>query len=154
MKTIKTVSKMIFGMSAVFALAMATSLPVMAQADQPMKPMKGGEHLIMLNHINTPAQAEELKPGDTIAMACTMCKSVMVHNVTTEKGHIKIMTIGEKHLCPGCGSTITTVGVGKGPNGAHNEVKHVCEKCGGESVFCCATKPGEGATKGMEGEKK
>jgi hypothetical protein len=24
------------------------------------------------------------------------------------------------------------------------------EKCGGESVFCCATKPGSGATKGMK----
>jgi hypothetical protein len=50
-----------------------------------------------------------------------MCKSVMLHNVTTEKGHIKVMTVGEKYLCPGCNSTITTVGTGKGPNAAHNE---------------------------------
>ncbi len=33
-------------------------------------------------------------------------------------------------------------------------VSHACEKCGTESAFCCATKPGEGATKGMEEEKK
>ena len=149
MKTNKNVSKIMCGMAAAFALAMAASLPVTARADEPMKPMKGGEHLMMLNHINTPAQAEELKPGDSIAMVCSKCKSVMVHNVATEKGHIKIMTIGEKHLCPGCGSTITVVGTGKGK---HDEVKHVCDKCGDDSVFCCATKPGAGATQGMEKE--
>ena len=149
MKTNKTMSKIILGMGAAFALATAASLPATARADEPMKPMKGGEHLMMLNHINTPAQAEELKPGDRIAMVCSKCKSVMVHNVATEKGHIKIMTIGEKHLCPGCGSTITVAGAGKGK---HDEVKHVCDKCGDDSVFCCATKPGAGATEGMEKE--
>ncbi len=101
----------------------------------------------MLNEIKTREQAEALKPGDTIAMVCTKCKSVMVHNVTTEKGHIQVMTVGEKHLCPGCNTYITVVGVG---HGAKNEVKHVCEKCGEDSVFCCATKPGSGSTKGME----
>ena len=106
--------------------------------------------MVMLTHLNTQAQAGELKPGDSIAMVCSMCKSVMVHNVTTDKGHIKVMTVGEKHLCPGCDSTITTVGTGKGPKGAHSEVKHVCEKCGPESVFCCATKPGSNPTEGME----
>ena len=134
-----------------FALAMAASLPVTSRAEEPMKPMKGGEHLMMLNHINTQAQAEELKPGGSITMVCAKCKSVMVHNVTTEKGHVKIMTIGEKHLCPGCNDTITVVGVGRGgPNSAHNEVKHVCGKCGSNSAFCCATKPGASLTEGME----
>ncbi len=145
-----TTNKTLLAMGAAIALAMVASLPLTASADEPMKPMKGGEHLIMLHHVNSPAQAEELKPGDSIAMVCSMCKSVMMHNVTTERGHIKVMTIGEKHLCPGCGSTITVVGTGKGLNGAHDEVKHVCEKCGGESVFCCATKPGSQPTEGME----
>ena len=151
MKTQKTTFKIIFGMSAAFALAMAASLPVTARADEPMKPMKGGEHMMMLNHINTPAQAEELKPGDSIVMVCAKCKSVTVQTVTTEKGHYKTMALGEKHLCPGCNSTITVVGAGKG---GHDEVKHVCGKCGASSAFCCATKPGSGATKGMEEEKK
>jgi hypothetical protein len=105
----------------------------------------------MLSEIKTRAQAESLKPGDSIAMVCTKCKSVMVHNVTTEKGHIKVMTVGEKHLCPGCNSMITVVGTGKG---IHNEVKHTCEKCGDDSIFCCASKPGSGSTKGMEKETK
>lgn len=103
--------------------------------------------LMSLVQITTPAQAEELKPGDKVTMVCTKCKSVMLHNVTTEKGHIKIMTVGEKHLCPGCKSTIEVVGTGKG---AHDQVKHVCKACGDDSVFCCATKPGTGATPGME----
>jgi hypothetical protein len=144
MRTNKTVSKIIFCTGAAFALAMAASLPVTARADEPMK---GGEHLVMLNHINTPAQAEGLKAGDSIAMVCSKCKSAMVHNVTTEKGHIKVMTVGAKHTCPGCNSTITVVGTGKGK---HDEVKHTCEKCGDDSIFCCATKPGSAATHGME----
>jgi hypothetical protein len=131
-------------------IAMAASLLITARAAEPMKPMKGAE-MLMMKPINTEAQAEALKPGDSIAMACSMCKSVMVHNVSTEKGHIKVMTVGEKHLCPGCNSMITVVGTGKGK---HDKVTHVCEKCGTDSVFCCATKPGEGATKGMEKEKE
>ncbi len=102
----------------------------------------------MLNEIKTREQAEALKPGDAIAMVCAKCKSVMIHNVTTDKGHIKVMTIGEKHLCPGCNTYIKVAGGGK--QGAKDEVKHVCEKCGEDSVFCCATKPGSGSTKGME----
>ena len=101
-----------------------------------------------LNEIKTQKEAEALKPGDTIAMVCAKCKSVMVHNVTTEKGHIKVMTVGEKHLCPGCNTYIKVAGEGK--RGPKDELKHVCEKCGADSVFCCATKPGSGATQGME----
>jgi hypothetical protein len=129
------------------AMALSVWGPHTARAQEAMKPMKGGEHLVMLTQINTTNQAAELKPGDTMAMVCAKCKSVMVHNVSTEKGHIQVMTVGEKHLCPGCSSTITTVGVGKGK---HNEVKHTCEKCGSDSVFCCATAPGTGATQGMD----
>jgi len=114
---------------------------------------KGGAAQLM-KQVRTLAEANALKAGDSMAMVCTKCKSVVVHNVTTEKGHIKTMTVGEKHLCPGCNSTIVVVGVGKGPGGAHDEVKHVCGKCGDTSAFCCATKPGSGATKGMDKESK
>jgi predicted RNA-binding Zn-ribbon protein involved in translation (DUF1610 family) len=130
------------------ALALVASLPGETQAQDQMK---GGERALHLLGIKTKADVEVLKPGDTVAMACTKCKSVMIHNVSTEKGHIQVMTVGQKHLCPGCSSTITVVGTGKQ---AKDEVKHVCEKCGDDSVFCCATKPGSGATKGMEGMEK
>jgi hypothetical protein len=125
------------------ALAIAVWLPIRSSA---AGQMKGGEHMLHLQGIKTAAEAEALKTGDTMAMVCAKCKSVVVHNVTTEKGHVKTMTVGEKHLCPGCSSTITVVGVG---HGAHNEVQHVCEKCGSDSAFCCATKPGA-STEGME----
>jgi len=134
------------GLSAGFAAALISVilLPITVSAADPMK---GGEHMLHLQSINTKAQAEALQPGDSIAMVCSKCKSVMIHNITTEKGHIQLMTVGEKHLCPSCESTIKVVGVG---HGAKNEVKHVCEKCGNDSVFCCATKPGSAATAGME----
>jgi hypothetical protein len=135
-----------------FCMALAAMVailsPAKARADDQMK---GGPHMLHLQGIKTTAEAEALKPGETMAMVCTKCKSVMVNNVTTEKGHIKTMTVGEKHLCPGCDSTIKVVGVGKGK---HGEVRHSCEKCGDKSVFCCATKPGSAPTAGMEEENK
>lgn len=148
MKTNKTVTKMMLGVGAAFAVALVAWLPLQAQ-DQtaPMKPMKGGEHLMMLNAITTPEQAEALKPGDTIAMACPKCKTIIIETVTTEKGHINLTTPGEKHLCSGCLTSIVTVGVGKN---AHNELKHVCEKCGSDLVFCCATSTNSVPTTGME----
>ena len=125
----KTVPKIVI--CTALALAFALWLPNHAQAQ-----VHGAT--LLMKHVTTPSEVEDLKPGDAVAMVCTMCKSVVVYNVTTEKGHIQVMTVGSKHLCPGCDSTITTVGTGKG---AKNEVKHVCEKCG-DSVFCCATEPG------------
>lgn len=142
------IGKLLFGSSLAIALAVGIWSPVQAKAaDQ----VKGAQKLMELKRITTPAQAEALKPGDAVTMVCTKCKSVMLHNVTTEKGHINVMTVGEKHLCPGCDSTIKVVGVGKG---RHDEVKHVCNSCGDDSVFCCANKPGSGATKRMEKETK
>ena len=142
MKTIRSCFVINAGLG--LALALLASLALGARAaDQ----VKGGERLLQFNSITTPAEAEALKPGDAMAMVCTKCKSVMVHYVNTEKGHIKTMTVGEKHLCTGCKSTIEVVGTGKAKTDA---VKHVCKACGEGSVFCCATKPGAGSTPGME----
>jgi len=113
--------------------------------------LKGYERSLQMRGINTRAQAEALKPGDSIAMVCVKCKSVAVEYVTIEKGHIKHVMPGMKHLCPGCNSYITVVGNGKD---ATRKVTHTCGSCGDASAFCCATKPGEATTKGMEKEKK
>ena len=163
MKTVKTISKAILGTSMVFALAMAASLPLTAGAaddTKPMKPMKGGEHLRMLNKVETKEQAEAVKPDDTFAMVCGKCKTVYVTRVKQgTKGAQLLMgsapaaLIGT-HACAGCGGTWTITGVGKG---ATTELKHSCSACGDDSGFCCSTKPGSGATKGMdkkETEKK
>lgn len=158
MKTLKTLSKTILGSSMLFAFAIAASLPhtVNAADDKPMKPMKGGEHQMMLG-IKTKQEVDALKTDDSVAMVCAKCKTVWVSRVKQgvkgaqllmEGGHPKEL-IGT-HACVGCNSTLTVVGVQKG---AHMELKHSCKACGDDSAFCCATKPGAGATKGME-EKK
>ena len=137
----RLISNIHLGLTMAAALAMIALTPTTVKAEH----KKGAEY--QMEGIKTQAEAEALQPGDEIAMACAKCKTVATTRVTTEKGHIKLMTAGEKHLCAGCQSTIHIVGVGKGAKG---EVKHVCDKCGDDSAFCCATKPGTGATKGME----
>jgi hypothetical protein len=148
MKKMNVLTKNILG--GLFALAQTVLVWVPVGADAADQ-KKGAEYLIHLQGIKTKAEAEALKPGDTIAMICSKCKTAMIHNISTEKGHIQVMTVGAKHLCPGCDSTIKVVGVG---HGAKDVVKHVCEKCGEDSVFCCATKPGSAVTAGMEKMEK
>ena len=133
--------------SLAIALALGSGFALPTQAADRGSAKGGAMDLVNMGQITTPAQADELKPGDKMAMVCTKCKSVVLHNVSTEKGHIKTMTVGEKHLCPGCKSTIEVVGHGKGKQ---DQVKHSCKACGDDSAFCCATKPGAGATPGME----
>ena len=158
MKTVKTVSKAIFSTGVAVAFAMLAAAPVTARAAEQMKPMKGGEHLLMLQAINTKQEVDALKTDDTIAMVCAKCKTVWVTRVKQGvKGAQLLMEGGQPkeligtHACAGCNSTVTVVGVQKG---AHTELKHSCNACGDDSAFCCATKPGSGATKGMEKEKK
>jgi hypothetical protein len=132
------------------ALAFGVWLPIAAcAADE----MKGAHDMLHMEHIMTQAQAEALKPGDSMSMACSKCKVVIVQKVTTDKAHVKMMTVGEKVKCPGCDGTVEVVATGKG-EGKDAEVKHVCSKCGDDAMFCAATKPGSGSMKGMEMEKK
>ena len=145
----------------VFALAMAAFVPLTASAAdeaKPMKPMKGGEHQLMLNGINTKQEVDALKTDDSIAMVCAKCKTVWVTRVKQGvKGAQLLMEGGQPkeligtHACAGCNSTITVTGHGKGKEMV---LKHSCGACGDDSAFCCATKPGSGTTKGMEKEKK
>lgn len=97
--------------------------------------------------VATKSQAEAVKPGDSIAMVCAKCKTLSITLVTQDTKTKTKLIPGEKHLCDGCKSTITVVG-----SKAHNTeiIKHVCQACGEESAFCCATSKSEPATKGME----
>ncbi len=149
------------GVGSSLALALAAWLPTTAGAadeTKPMKPMKGGEHIMMLQGINTQEQVDALKTDDNIAMVCAKCKTVWVTRVKQgvkgaqimmENGH-RTELIGT-HACKVCNSTLTVIG---SPKLEHTELKHSCGACGDDSAFCCATKPGSGATKGMEKEKK
>ena len=143
------------------AMVLAAWLPISASAadeTKPMKPMKGGEHMLMLQGINTQQEMDALKTDDSIAMVCAKCKTVWVTRVKQgTKGAQILMDNGQPteligtHACKGCNSTMTVVG---SPKQNVTELKHSCGACGDDSAFCCATKPGSGATKGMEKEKK
>ena len=140
----RTKNLMMTKTSLALALAAGCLLPFYMQAGEQVK---GAQKLQELKKIETTSQADALKPGDQIAMVCAKCKSMVIENVGTEKGHVKTMTPGEKHLCPGCNSTIEVTGAGKGKK---EVVKHHCGSCGDSSAFCCATKPGDGMTEGMK----
>lgn len=105
-------------------------------------------NMAQMNHITTQAEAEALKPGDLIAMACSKCKHIMVQQVTKDDSHVKMMTIGQTHEC-GCGGIVKVVGTGKG-NGKDEEVNLTCSKCGDDAMFVCAMKPGSGAMTDMK----
>ena len=126
----------------VIVLALAVWWSVAAQAADEEHDVHQGHHVAHLDHITTQAEAEALKPGDALAMACSMCKHVMVRHVTEDQSHVKLMTIGQEHKCI-CGGIVTVVGTGKG-TGKNEEVNHVCSKCGDDAMFVCATKPGSG----------
>lgn len=132
------------------ALAFAVWLPGAAHSAQHEK---GAHGMLQMQHITTQAQAEALKPGDSMSMVCAKCKVVMVQKVNTDKAHVKMMTAGEKVICHGCDGTVEVVTNSKG-TGKDAEVKHVCSKCGDDAMFVCATKPGSGTMKDMEHEKK
>ena len=97
-----------------------------------------------MRQITTQAQAEALKPGDSIAMVCAMCKIVTIEPVTADQTHVKMLTIGEKLACPTCGATVEVVATGTG-EGKDAEVNYVCSECGDQAMFVTATEPGSGS---------
>ena len=101
---------------------------------------------IQLHHVTNTGKDLDLKKGDAVAMACTKCKSV-VYSTLNDARRNPWRPLERRHYCPGCQSTITTTGAGFT---LKEEVKHTCDACGSDPVFCCATKPGDDATKGME----
>ena len=140
----------VLGTVAAIAIAFTAWLPRTASAAD--EPMKGGQHLLHLQSLNTKKEVDALKTGDTIAMVCAKCKTVWIARVKADVTGAQILNEHGKpveyigtHACAGCKDTITVVGHKKGDI---TELKHTCNACGGE-VFCCATTPGQ-ATKGME----
>jgi len=151
MKTIN--KKNLVSAAVTIAMALAAWLPTTGIAADETKPMKGGEHMIMLQGITTKQEVDALKTDDSVAMVCAKCKTVWISRVKQgAKGAQLLMEGGQSaeligsHACAGCKSSLTVVGVQKG---THTELKHSCGACGDDSAFCCATKPGS-ATKGME----
>jgi hypothetical protein len=147
MKTTIQILKAAFIACAAFALALTAS------AAEDMKPMKGGEHMLMLKEVKTTQEVNALKTGDTMTMVCAKCKTVWTSRVKQGVKGAQVLAEGGQpvevigtHACKGCNSTLTVVGHAKGDI---TELKHSCTACGDTSAFCCAAKSG-GATKGME----
>jgi hypothetical protein len=119
-------------------LATAVVLPVQLRAEPSVYdykfPIAGRE------------QAEGLRPGAKVAMACTKCKTVQVREVDLKRGILEWFTPNAKHLCPGCGGNWSWVTYGRAPR--HGNWVHTCSKCGDKSMYCCSTEPGK-KTKGM-----
>ena len=151
----KTLTKQnILSAAAAIAVALTAWFPTTLRAAEEMKPMKGGEHMLMLKGVTTKVQVDALQTGDSMAMVCGKCKTVWVSRVKQGvKGAQLLMEGGQPkeligtHACAGCNSTVTVTGVGRGKEMV---LKHSCGACGDDSAFCCATKPGSGATTGME----
>ena len=149
------ITKIILGSGAAFALASGLwLLNTVRAAEIVSEPSKHDPEMCHMQHINTQTQAEALKPGDSLAMVCPKCKSVMVVKVTAEStAHCKMLTAGQKVKChEGCEGTVEVVATGKG-KGKDAEVKQVCSKCG-DDMFCAAVKPGTGAMKEAVSDKK
>ena len=92
----------------------------------------------MMKPIKTAEDAQAIKDGDMIAMACPKCKTVSYSYVDrTGKGANKEVKTVTKDACPGCDTKIVTTGVGKQ---AKNEIQHTCKECGSHDAFCCVLK--------------
>ena len=102
-----------------------------------------GTHPLHMNHISTQAEAEALRPGDCLAMVCSMCRNVVFHRVGSDTTHVDLLTVGESHTCSDCKGDVRVVGTGEG-SGKSEKVKHVCSNCGADAMFVCATRPGSG----------
>ena len=155
MKTMNHKNLLSTGISIAMALAawMPTT-PGFAEEPKAMKPMKGGEHMLMLNKIETKAEADALKSDDTVAMVCAKCKTVFVSRAVHGIKGAQLLKEGFRHTeiigthgCAGCKSTLNVVGHAKGDI---TELKHSCGVCGDDSAFCCATKTGSNHTKHTE----
>lgn len=122
---------------------------------------------IRLSHVQDTSQPLNLKKGDAVAMACSKCKTVLYRPITTstawfyqppmrrgiagysgwQREQAAFQDWSQRHYCPGCKSTITTTGTWFNRK---ETVKHTCDACGDDSVFCCATKKDTTPTDGME----
>ena len=126
---------------------------------------------IQLHHVQDTSQPLDLKKGDAAAMVCGKCKTVQYHRLTSpswgfpyglgrrpgtgnywawEEQRRAYENWSQRHYCPGCKSTITITGTWLNRK---ETVKHNCEACGDDSVFCCATKKQAAPSDGMEPKK-
>ena len=145
MKTLIQTSKSAAAV-AMLALAAWISSPAVASAQVRGE---GAAKMTQLKPIQTAADAQAVKPGDTIVMSCPKCKNswITVVEKPAKTGATPETKYIARHECPGCETKLVTEGTGKQ---AKDVLKHVCKNCGSEDAFCCVMKKGAGPTPGME----
>jgi len=84
-----------FGLAFVLMTVVWWSVAAQA-ADQ----QHGPHHPVHMNPIKTRAEAEALRPGDSIAMVCNMCKNIAAYKVTQDNTHVMLLTIGHTLRVP------------------------------------------------------
>jgi hypothetical protein len=87
--------------------------------------------------VTTTKEAKEVKPEDTVVMACGACKTVLIRESRfvgpPSKGRLDWFTVGSKHECGHCGGEITVV---RGKTA--DAMQHNCSMCGEGAAFCGA----------------
>ncbi len=86
--------------------------------------------------IQNRAQAEKLREGSVVALACVKCQNLKVASVDEKKRFLSWFSPYEKHGCASCGGKLI-----QRPSSAagHLEMIHTCTKCGDNSAFTCAS---------------
>ena len=166
MKRVKTVA----GLGATLLLALGVA-GCASTGDKPKVRVVEEKGYIQLHHVQDTSQTLNLKKGDAVAMVCGKCRTVQHHRLTSpswgfpyhpwrlqgtssrwawEQQRQAYENWSRRHYCPGCKSTITITGTWLNRK---ETVKHTCEACGDDSVFCCATKKQAAPPEGMEPTK-
>ena len=121
------------GLGGLLAVAMlAAALFTSSNAIAADVTAKGGAGKLM--PVKTVGDIEDLKPGDSVVMACPKCKTITETRIEhPPKGAGAVETKVPVHGCPGCGAKWETVGHGKAKT---EVVTHVCSHCGSKDAFC------------------
>ena len=148
MKNMNPLCKCLVRGAIMLAVVSLISLPAALVAQE-----KGAAKLMQLKPIRTVGDVEAVATGDMVVMSCPKCKDswVTVVEKPAKTGAKAEATTVQRHECPGCEHKYVTEGHGRAKT---DKIVHVCNKCGSEDAYCCVMKKGEGATPGMEKEKK
>jgi RNase P subunit RPR2 len=151
-------------------LAIAALAGCASPSGKPAVRVREEQQYIQLRHVQDTSQSLNLKTGDAVAMACAKCKTVLYRPITTsttwfyqpwarpsspgywarEQQRQAYENWAQRHYCPGCKSTITVTGTWLNQK---ETVKHTCDACGDDSVFCCSTQREAPSTEGMTPQK-
>ena len=90
-------------------LGLVGFLPTRVEAEPPPE--------LMNFVLQTREQTAKVVQGETVAMVCGKCKTVVLSKVDKKKGFLGWFQAGTKHECPGCGGTFSMKDLPAGQRG-------------------------------------